>query len=381
MHREAITPFNLDVPQSAIDDLHRRLDAARWPDKEVVSDWSQGVPQQKLRELVEYWRNDYDWRRLEQKLNSLGQFITEIDGVSIHFLHVRSPNADAIPLILTHGWPGSIVEFLASIGPLSDPTAHGGDAADAFHLVIPSLPGFGFSGKPIHAGWGVDQIADAWSKLMKRLGYNRYFAQGGDWGSAITTAMGVKRPDGLAGIHLNFPFVLPDPFPDQLSAAEQEMMAGVDRYQKNQAGYSFQQMTRPQTLGYLLSDSPVGQAAWIYEKFYEWSDCMGNPLSAFVIDDLLDNIMMYWLPNSGASSSRIYWESFSDVFGARQVDIPVGISIFPREIYKAPRSWAERCMSKLIYWNELDRGGHFPAFEQPALFVNEVRLAFRSLRA
>ena len=380
MDREAITRFVLDVPQSAIDDLHRRLDAARWPDLETVSDWSQGVPQRKLHELVEYWRNDYDWRRLEQRLNNLGQFITEIEGVSIHFLHVRSPNPDAMPLILTHGWPGSIVEFLACTGPLSDPAAHGGDAGDAFHLVIPSLPGFGFSGKPIHAGWGVDKIADAWSVLMQRLNYSRYFAQGGDWGSAVTTAMGVRRPEGLAGIHLNFPFVLPDPLPDQLSAAEHEMMAGVARYQKDQAGYSSQQMTRPQTIGYSLSDSPVGQAAWIYEKFYEWSDCNGDPLSIFSIDELLDNIMMYWLPNAGASSARIYWESFRDVFSARKVNIPVCTSIFPKEIYKAPRTWVERCMTNLIYWNELDRGGHFAAFEQPTLFVNEMRLAFRSLR-
>lgn len=313
-------------------------------------------------------------------MNTWPQFTTCIDGLNIHFLHVRSRHPDAMPLILSHGWPGSVIEFLKVIGPLTDPVAHGSDASDAFHLVIPSLPGFGFSAKPEASGWTVERIARAWDVLMTRLGYAHYVAQGGDWGAVITTLLGAMRPQGLAGIHLNLPLVLPKVIPENLSEGEAAMLEAVSTYQRWGAGYSTQQMTRPQTLGYGLADSPVGQAAWIYEKYAEWSDCDGEPENVFSLDEMLDNIMLYWLPNTAASSARLYWESFHDVFHARQLDIPVGCSIFPKDIYAAPRSWAEQCMSQLIYWNEVGEGGHFAAFERPGLFVEEVRACFRVLR-
>lgn len=378
--REGIESFVLNVADDVLTDLHRRLDNTRWPEPETVSNWSQGVPLTHLQVLLRYWRNDYDWRRCEARLNSLGQFRTRIDDVDIHFLHVPSANPDALPLLLTHGWPGSVIEFLKVIGPLTDPEAHGGDARDAFHVVIPSLPGYGFSSSPSGTGWGVARIASAWDTLMTRLGYERYVAQGGDWGAAVTTAMGQQRPRGLLAIHLNLPLVLPEPPYDNLSADEARMLDAMVQYQQGQAAYAMQQMSYPQTLGYGLADSPAGQAAWIFEKLAFWADCDSDPGNVFSQDEMLDNIMLYWLGNNGASSARLYWESFADGFGARQLDLPVGCSIFPKEIYQAARSWAERCMSQLIYWNEVEQGGHFAAFEQPELFVREIRNCFRLVR-
>jgi pimeloyl-ACP methyl ester carboxylesterase len=375
-----IVPFILAIEEARLDDLRRRLVSTRWPEAEVVDDWSQGVPLAHLQTLVEYWCIGYDWRRCESKLNSLGQYRTLIDGVEIHFLHIRSRHADALPLILTHGWPGSVVEFLKCVEPLVDPTAHGGAARDAFHLVIPSLPGYGFSGKPREKGWTVKRIANAWHVLMQRLGYARYVAQGGDWGAAITTAMGIERPDGLAAIHLNFPLVRPREPGTNLNPAETKMLEQLAYHARWGSGYSSQQSTRPQTLGYALADSPAGQAAWIYEKFHAWTDNNGAPESTLTQDEMLDNIMLYWLPNTGTSSARLYWESYRNAFFAAELHVPTGCSVFPKDIYTAPRSWAERSIHNLIYWNELDRGGHFAAFEQPALFVDELRKCFRSIR-
>jgi pimeloyl-ACP methyl ester carboxylesterase len=377
---DAIRPFIIDIQQEQLEDLRRRLDMTRWPEAETVHDWSQGVPLTEARKLVDYWRTTYDWRRCEASLNRYPQFLTEIDGLDIHFLHIRSPNPDAMPLILTHGWPGSVIEFLKCIAPLTDPASHGGNAADAFHLVIPSLPGYGFSAKPADTGWKVQRIARAWHTLMTRLGYNRYVAQGGDWGSAVTTAMGMQQPEGLAAIHINMPIVLPEGPYDNASPAELAMLEAMAYYARWDGGYSDQQASRPQTLGYGLADSPAGQAMWIYEKFWSWADCGGDPLNALTYDEMLDNIMLYWLPNTGASSARLYWESFHGGFGAAELHIPTGCSVFPKDIYAAPRSWAERCIHNLIHWNELEKGGHFAAFEQPELFVNEIRTAFRSIR-
>jgi pimeloyl-ACP methyl ester carboxylesterase len=378
-----ITPFTYHAPQGALDDLKRRLAQTRWPEGETVSDWSQGVPLAKLRALVEYWRTGYDWRRCEATLNGFAQYRTEIDGLNIHFLHVRSRHANALPIIITHGWPGSVIEFFKIIRPLTDPTAHGGQAQDAFHVVAPSLPGFGFSDKPTERGWNSARIARAWAELMRRLDYTRYVAQGGDWGSIVTTTLAQQRPAGLAGIHLNMPFVFPDPIPTTgLSAAEQRAVDAFKRFQTDGFGYFLQQSTRPQTIGYALADSPAGQAAWIYEKFHAWTDNNGDPESALTRDEMLDNITLYWLTDTAASSARIYFEhaGIVDKGNSGVVDLPVGCSIFPREIVPAPRSWAERFFPKLIHWNELDRGGHFAAFEQPALFTKELRNCFRSLR-
>jgi epoxide hydrolase len=379
----AITPFTYHAPQSALDDLRRRLALTRWPERETVRDWSQGVPLAKLRALVQYWQTVYDWRRFEAKLNGFAQYRTEIDGLNFHFLHIRSRHANALPIIITHGWPGSVIEFFKIIDPLTDPTAHGGRAEDAFHVVAPSLPGFGFSDKPAKRGWNAERIARAWSELMRRLGYTRYVAQGGDWGSLITTTLAQQRPAGLAAIHLNMPFVFPDPIPSAgLSAAEQRAVDAFKRFQTDGFGYFLQQSTRPQTIGYALADSPAGQAAWIYEKFHDWTDNNGDPESALTRDEMLDNITLYWLTDTAASSARIYFEH-AGVVGSNnsgRVDLPVGCSIFPREIVPAPRTWAERLFPNLIHWNELDRGGHFAAFEQPALFTKELRDCFRSLR-
>jgi len=373
-----IESFQIAVPQAEIDDLHRRLDHARWPEAEPVDDWSQGVPLAKVRALCDYWRNGYDWRRCEARLNALGQYRTEIDGLQIHFMHVRSPHPDALPLLLTHGWPGSIIEFLKVVGPLSDPTAHGGRAEDAFHLIIPSLPGYGFSGKPAETGWNVERAARAWAILMDRLGYDRYVAQGGDWGSAVTTKLGALAPAGLAAIHLNLVSAFPDPS-DQSdwTAEEKGYWASFAAFQKEETGYSTEQMTRPQTIGYSLVDSPVGQAAWIYEKFHAWTDCGGDPENILSVDEMLDNISVYWLTGSGASSARLYWESLATTFLPTKVLVPTGCSIFPKEILRASRRWVERNYPNIVHWNELDRGGHFAAFEQPELFTSEVRACFR----
>lgn len=378
---EAVTPFVLDVPEAQIADLHRRLDQARWPDPETVQDWSQGAPLARVRALCDHWRHVYDWRRFEARLNALGQHRTEIDGLGFHFLHVRSPNPHALPLLMTHGWPGSVAEFMKVVGPLTNPVAHGGSAEDAFHVVAPSLPGFGFSDRPTQTGWGVPRIALAWITLMGRLGYERWVAQGGDWGSAVTTAIGMIRPPACAGIHLTMPIIAPEASDmTDLTEREAAAIAALRYYQDKDSGYSKQQATRPQSLGYGLVDSPVGQAAWIYEKMWAWTDNQGAPEDVLTQDEMLDNIMLYWLPATGASSARLYWESFGSFGVSLKLDLPVGVSIFPKEIFRASRRWAERHMSNIIHWNELDRGGHFAAWEQPALFVKEVRDCFRALR-
>jgi pimeloyl-ACP methyl ester carboxylesterase len=377
---DAITPFTLQIPQSDLDDLNRRLDHTRWPDRETVADWTQGSPLAKVRALCEHWRGRYDWRRFEQRLNALGQFKTEIDGLNIHFLHVRSPHANAMPLIVTHGWPGSVAEFMKVIGPLTNPEAHGGKASEAFHVVAPSLPGYGFSDKPTSAGWGVPRISAAWIALMQRLGYQRWVAQGGDWGAAVTTGIGVMKPPGCAAIHVNMPLIFPAA--EDLAAptpAEQKSLAAMQYYQDKDSGYSKQQATRPQTLGYGLADSPSGQAAWIYEKMWAWTDNKGNPEDALTPDEMLDNIMLYWLPGTGASSARLYWESFGS-FASTKLELPVGVSIYPKEIFRPSRRWADRQMTNIIHWNELDRGGHFAAWEQPELYVNEIRTCFAKVR-
>jgi len=377
---DAITPFTLAVPQAELDDLARRLDNARWPDRETVADWTQGSPLERVKALCDHWRNHYDWRRIEARLNAFGQFKTQIDGLDIHFLHVRSPHPEAMPLIITHGWPGSVIEFMKVIEPLTDPTAHGGSAADAFHVVAPSLPGYGFSGKPTETGWGVPHIAQAWITLMGRLGYDRWVAQGGDWGAAVTTAIGVIRPPGCAAIHVNMPLVYPGPEDmKDLTPAEQASVDAMTYYREKDSGYSKQQSTRPQSLGYGLVDSPVAQAAWIYEKMWAWTDNKGVPEDALSLDEMLDNIMLYWLPGAGASSARLYWESFGQ-FGSTNLDLPVGVSIYPKEIFRPSRRWAEKVMSNIIHWNELDRGGHFAAWEQPELYVKEIRDCFRKVR-
>ena len=377
---EAVTPFILNIPDAELEDLRDRLARTRWPEKEPVEDWSQGAKLASVQGLCDYWRTKYDWRRCESTLNALGQFKTELYGLNIHFLHVRSKHEDAMPLLLSHGWPGSIIEFLKCVAPLTDPTAHGGKAEDAFHLVIPSLPGYGFSDKPTETGWGVGKIAAAWGGLMQRLGCERYVAQGGDWGAAVTSAMGMFKLPGLAGIHVNLPLIVPrDPGPNP-SEKELRMLEQLKFYQREENGYSAQQMTKPQTLGYALADSPAGQAAWIYEKFKGWTDNAGAPEDVLAYDELLDNIMLYWLPNTAASSARLYRESFREGFFALEIDIPTGVSVFPKDIFTGARSYAEKCMHQLVYWNELDRGGHFAAFEQPALFVEELRKCFRLMR-
>lgn len=390
-HANAVRPFRINVPQAELVDLRRRLAATRWPNRETVADQSQGVRLATIQELVRYWGTDYDWRKAEAKLNALPQFVTEIYGLDIHFVHVRSRHPNAMPLLMTHGWPGSIFELLKVIGPLTDPTAYGGRAEDAFDLVLPSLPGCGFSGKPQSTGWGPDHVARAWAELMGRLGYQRYVAQGGDWGAIVTHAMARQAPVGLLGIHVNMPAVVPksvakslrnsDPTPPGLSAAEEAAFASLDAYRKKGSGYSAMMGTRPQTLGYALADSPAGQAAWIYDKFAAWTDSDGEPERALTRDEMLDDISLYWLTNSATSSAQLYWENKDNVFNAADISIPVGVTVFPGEIYRAPRSWAERAYHKLIYWNEVEKGGHFAAWEQPEIFTTEIRAAFRSLRS
>nr|WP_087572960.1 epoxide hydrolase family protein [Sphingomonas sp. CDS-1] len=376
---EVITPFELAVLQSDLDDLTYRLDRTRWPERETADGWTQGVPLDRLRALVAYWRNDYDWRRCEAMLNGFGQYKTQIDGLDIHFLHIRSPHADAMPMLLTHGWPGSVIEFHKVIGPLTDPVAHGGDAVDAFHLVVPSLPGYGFSGKPAETGWGVERTARAWAELMRRLGYDRYVAQGGDWGSAVTVSLGVQAPPGLAGVHFNMLSIRPDDLGPELDADEEKAVGQLRHFADVESAYARLQATRPQTIGYSLADSPVGQAAWIYEKLRGWSDCDGEPETIFTYDEMLDNIMLYWLNNSGASSARLYWESMGS-FRPMTIDVPLGYTQFPGEIMSPPRKWGESLFSRIIHWNKVEKGGHFAAFEQPRIFVKEVRTCFRQLR-
>jgi pimeloyl-ACP methyl ester carboxylesterase len=384
---DELTPFRIAIPEVDLLDLRERLRRTRWPEAETVEDWSQGVPLAYMQELCGYWAEQYEWRTIEARLNALPQFRTEIDGLGIHVIHVRSPHAEALPLIITHGWPGSVVEFLKVIGPLADPTAYGGDAADAFHVVCPSLPGYGFSDKPAQRGWNVERIANAWTRLMARLGYHRYGAQGGDWGTSISTSIGQQDADHVAGIHLNPPIAAPDPATfDDLTDAERAALAALEYAQEWESGYAAQQSTRPQTLGYSLVDSPVGLCAWIVEKLRAWTDCDGHPENAISRDEILDAVMLYWLPGTGASSARLYWESFKQVsewFSRSNADamtVPTGCSIFPKEIPRPSRRWAAKRYTDIRYWNELDKGGHFAAFEQPELFVNEVRSFFRLVR-
>ena len=370
-----IRPFTLDVPQEELDRLNRRLDDVRWPERETVDDWTQGTPLAALQELVSYWRNEYDWRACEAQLNGFGQFVTEIDGLEIHFLHVKSSRDNALPMVLTHGWPGSVREFFEAIPLLTEPD----NDEQAFHLVIPSLPGFGFSGKPAETGWGIEKIAATWAKLMKRLGYARWVAQGGDWGSAVTTMIGQQAPEGCLGIHINMPLGRPEP-EDMASPGPDEIkaMQALQFYQDWDSGYSKQQSTRPQTVGYGLVDSPVGLAGWIYEKMYAWTDNDGSPLDALSMDAILDNIMLYWLPATGASSARLYWESFSKIAEGK-VELPTGVSAFPKEVIPAARKWAERRYTNITYWNDLPKGGHFAAWEQPELFAEELRRSFSAM--
>jgi len=377
---EQVRLFHISVPQETIDDLRARLRATRFPNQQPVKDWSQGVPLAHAKSLIEYWESRYDWRRFETELNSFPNFRTSIDGLGIHFIHVRSPHLDALPIVLTHGWPGSIVEFMNIIRPLANPTEHGGRAQDAFHVVVPSLPGFGFSDKPTQTGWNLLRIASAWNQLMQRLGYRRWVAQGGDYGAGVTTALGHLVPPGLAGIHLNWQFVFPTQVPEHLSFEEQRAVDGAKRFPGDGTGYFRQQATRPQTIGYALSDSPAGQAMWIYEKFYSWTDNNGSPEDELSRDQMLDDISLYWFTNTAASSARIYWENKGSSFSGGKLTLPVAATVFPREIYRAPKSWAEQTYSNLIYWNEAEHSGHFAAFEQPNIFVEEMRSAFRKLR-
>ncbi|MET0163957.1 MAG: epoxide hydrolase [Vicinamibacterales bacterium] len=374
--------FEIRIPDADLKDLARRLRATRWPDREVVKDWSQGVPLAYVQDLVTYWAERYDWRSREARINEFPQFRLKLNGLGIHFIHLRSSEPSAVPLLMTHGWPGSIIEFLKVLRPLANPREHGGSANDAFHIVCPSLPGYGFSDKPTDPGFGVPKIAELWDELMLALGYKKYFAQGGDWGAAVTTAIALQNRGRCQAIHLNMPIT--QPTPEALkdpTPAEKAVLDSRKRYLADETGYSSQQSTRPQTLGYGLADSPAGQAAWIMEKFYAWTDCGGHPENALTRDELLDNIMLYWLSNSGASSARLYWESFRDSLGnAAPVRLPTGCSIHQYEVSKPPRSWVERRYQKLMYWNEVSKGGHFAAFEQPELFVREVRDCFRSLR-
>ncbi len=384
---ESVTPFRIKTEAGDLEDLHERLLHTRWPEEATVSDWSQGVPLGYLRELCRYWMQDYDWPAREARLNTLPQYRTTIDGLGVHFVHVRSPHPGALPLIMTHGWPGSVVEFVNVIGPLTDPVAYGGQARDAFHVVCPSLPGYGFSDKPAETGWGIERIARAWATLMGRLGYLRYGAQGSDWGTSISASLGQQDPDALAGVHLAPPLAPPDPatFGD-LTEREGAALESLRRSAASESGYSAQQATRPQTIGYALVDSPAALCAWIIEKFWSWTDCNGDLESVITRDELLDNLMLYWLPATGASSARLYWESISRVNDwitgevTDTVSVPVGCSIFPQELQRPSRRWAARRFTDIRYWNEPGRGGHFAAFEQPELFVNELRAFFRVVR-
>jgi pimeloyl-ACP methyl ester carboxylesterase len=372
-----LKPFRIDVPSEVLDDLQARLAHTRWPEAECVDDWSQGIPLAYTRELAAYWADGYDWRSREAALNRFDQFTTEIDGLDIHFIHQRSPHEDAFPLVITHGWPGSIVEFQKAIEPLVNPAS--GRAEDAFHVVCPSLPGYGFSGKPARTGWGVEKIARAWDTLMSRLGYDHYGAQGGDWGAAVTTQIGRNRGHCIA-IHLNMPIARPGTDSGgQLTEDEQQALVEFDEHRKWGTGYSKQQSTRPQTLGYGLVDSPVGQLAWIVEKFWAWTDCDGHPENALSRDELLDNVMVYWATGSGASSARLYWESFNDFATDGRVDLPTGVAAFPKEILRTPRRWCETAYN-ITHWTTMPRGGHFAAFEQPDLFVDDVRAFFATVR-
>jgi len=399
---DAIRPFKVDVSEAALTELRRRINATRWPERETVTDDSQGVPLEMMRELAGYWGKEYDWRKCEAKLNALPQFITEIDGLDIHFIHVRSKHENALPMIVTHGWPGSVIEQLKIIDPLTDPTGHGASASDAFHLVVPSMPGYGFSGKPTATGWNPAHIARAWVVLMKRLGYSQFVSQGGDWGGAITNVMGEQAPRELLGIHVNFPATIPpdiakplqcgDPAPSGLSGDERRAYEQLQVLYSKRRAYAQIMGTRPQTLCG-LADSPVGLAAWLIDHGDGWAQpaaaitsavlgrtVNGHPAGALTRDDVLDDITLYWLTNTAISSARLYWENKVGLYNAANISVPAAVSVFPGENYEAPRSWAERAYHKLIYYNMLDKGGHYAAWEQPELFVEEVRAGFRPLR-
>jgi pimeloyl-ACP methyl ester carboxylesterase len=387
-----IRPFRVDMPDEAIADLRRRIAATRWPTKELVDDRSQGVQLATIRELARYWAADYDWRACEAKLNALPQFTTEIDGVDVHFIHVRSPHADALPLIMTHGWPGSVIELLETVGPLTDPAARGGTAGDAFDLVLPSIPGYGFSGEPAEVGWNPGRVAQAWAELMHRLGYTRYVAQGGDVGASVTDAMGRQAPEGLAGIHMNLLVTtLGGAMPPTETEEERAAAAAIATFRQTGFGYFLEQATRPQTIGYALLDSPLALAAWMLDHdtdaYYKISRAFvdGQPSGGLTRDHVLDNITMYWLTGTGASAARSYWESgraqaLAAGQAPPQVKLPVGFTTFPGEIFAAPRSWVEKSYPNLTYFHEAGEGGHFAAWEEPELFATEIRAAFRSLR-
>jgi pimeloyl-ACP methyl ester carboxylesterase len=391
----AIRPFHVHFPDAALADLRQRVLATRWPEKETVADQSQGVQLAKLQDLVHYWGTGYDWRKEEAKLNALPMFVTRIDGIDIQFIYVKSRNPHALPLLITHGWPGSILELQKAIGPLTDPVAHGGRAEDAFDVIIPSMPGYGFSGKPQGTGWNPDRIGRAWDVLVKRLGYKRYVSQGGDWGSVIADAMGRQAPQGLLGIHVNMPATVPadvakamvdgDPAPAGLSAGEKAAFDSLDTFFKKNGAYGAMMSTRPQTVGYGLTDSPAGLAAWMYDKFAQWTFSGGDPEKSLSRDEMLDDITLYWLTNSAISSAQLYWENNNNNFNAveqktAEISVPVAVTVFPGEIYRAPRSWTERAYPKLSYFHEVDKGGHFAAWEEPELFARELRAAFKSLR-
>ena len=394
----SIRPFRVDVPAEAIDEMRRRIAATQWPERETVSDTSQGVQLETIKELARYWATDYDWRTCEATLNALPHFMTEIDGLQIHFIHARSEHESALPLVINHGWPGSIIEQLKIIDRLTDPTAHGGSASDAFHVVVPSMPGYGFSAKPTGTGWGPERMGRAWDQLMTRLGYDHYVAQGGDWGAFVVDQMGLQAPKGLLAIHTNMPATVPadvdrallagDPPPSGLSAAERRAYEQLERTFQ-QVEYAKYMGARPQTL-YGIADSPVGLAAWLLDH----NDADGQPAAAvdsalsrtasvtgeLTRDEILDNITLYWVTNTGISASRLYWEYKGGFFNAKGVTIPVAVSVFPSEQYQAPRTWTEMAYGNLIYFNEVDKGGHFAAWEQPQLFAEEIRAGFRSLR-
>src|SRR5215208_968559 len=391
----ALRPFRLDVPEEDLDDLRQRIAATRWPTKELVEDRSQGVQLATMQELARYWQTDYDWRKAEEKLNAIPQFTTEIDGVDIHFIHVRSSHEDALGLIMTHGWPGSVIELLDSVGPLTDPPAHGGSAEDAFDLVLPSLPGYGFSSEPAELGWDAGRVAGTWAELMRRLGYDRYVAQGGDVGALVTDTMGRQAPEGLVGIHLNLlPAVLA--IADQLPAESEKERAALEAFKTFQTsgfGYFLEMATRPQTIGYALLDSPVALAAWLLDhdtdSYYKISGAFvdGEPAGNLTREHIVDNITLYWLTGTGASAARSYWEDGQALAQARasgqappEVSLPVGFTSFPDEIWRTPRSWVENSYPNVTYFNEVDRGGHFAAWEEPQLFSEEIREVFRSLR-